>query len=61
MASYEPHHEIPLSIFGIAAATLSIEQLLSLNIMSASNLAAIVAMVAAIVATLTLVRFWRHN
>jgi hypothetical protein len=58
---HRPHEHLPLLLFGLVAAPLSITQLLSLNSILSIGFAAIVAIVACVAAVLGVVRHWRYG
>jgi hypothetical protein len=58
---HRPHEHLPLLLFGLVAAPLSITQLLSLNSILSIGFAAIMAIVACVAAVLGVVRHWRYG
>ncbi|MEM4248001.1 MAG: hypothetical protein QXH80_01930 [Candidatus Nanoarchaeia archaeon] len=58
---HRPHEHIPLLIFGLLAAPLSITQLIDINSALSIGFAAIVAIVASLTAVLAIVYYWRYG
>jgi len=58
---HRPHEHIPLLLFGLVAAPLSITQLLGLNSVLSTGFAAILAMIAGLAAVLGVIKHWRYG
>jgi len=59
--AYEPHHYIPLMIFGLVATPLSVLNLFSVNTLFAHGLAAMLVLFAGLLLVVGIVQHMRYS